>query len=51
MSTISGFNNTAYILATPGFRPLVTKTHAGSLPTCWLNVGRVGIEIHLAPTE
>jgi len=47
---ISGFNNAACILATPGSKPPVTRTHAGSLPACWLGSGRVGLELLLAPT-
>ncbi len=45
MSTISGLTNTAYILATPSSAPPLARTHAGSLPTCWLSFGRMGLEV------
>ena len=41
---ISGLNHAACLLATPGsVRPL-TRRHAGSLLTCWLDVSQVGLE-------
>jgi hypothetical protein len=41
--SISGLNDAACILATPGAgRPLVGR-HAGSLLTGWLGVGQVGL--------
>jgi hypothetical protein len=48
---ISGLNNAACLLATPGFvRPLAGR-HAGSLLTCWLDFSQVGLEPYgLAPT-
>src|SRR5438128_9622983 len=48
---ISGLNDAACILATPGsVRPLAGR-HAGSLLTGWLSVSQVGFEPYwLAPT-
>ena len=41
---ISGLNHAAYLLATPGsVRPL-TGRHTGSLLTCWLDFGQIGLE-------
>jgi hypothetical protein len=41
---ISGLNDAASPLATPGFvRPLAGR-HAGSLLTCWLDLSQVGLE-------
>ncbi len=34
----------------PGFAPFLAETHAGSLRTCWLGFGPVGIEPKLSPT-
>ena len=39
---ISGLNHAACVLATPGSIPPIAGTHAGSLPTGWLGVSRVG---------
>ena len=41
---ISGLNNTACILAAPGSIPPLTRTHTGSLPTCRLGFGRMGLK-------
>ena len=44
ISKISGLNNTACMLATPGsIRPL-TRAHAGLLPACRLDSGRMGLK-------
>jgi hypothetical protein len=48
---ISGLHHAACILTTPGSIPPITETHAGSLLTCWLGVGQVGLEpLRLSPT-
>ncbi len=48
---ISGLNDAACILATPGSIPPITGAHAGSLLTGWLGVSQVGLEPHsLSPT-
>jgi len=42
--SISGLNDAACLVATPGsVRPLAGR-HAGSLLTCWLSVSQVGLE-------
>src|SRR5262245_32090918 len=41
---ISGLNNAACLLATPGFVRPLTRRHAGSLLTCWLDVSQMGLE-------
>ena len=38
---ISGLHHAACVLATSGFVPPITETHAVSLPTCWLSFGQV----------
>ena len=40
---ISGLNDAACLLATPGFVRPLTGRHAGSLLTCWLDVSQVGL--------
>ena len=40
---ISGLNSAACTFATPGFIHPVTGMHAGSLRTCWLGFGPVGL--------
>jgi len=45
---ISGFNSTACTLATPGTEHPITGMHAGSLRTCRLNFGPVGIALLLS---
>jgi hypothetical protein len=48
---ISGLHHAACFLATPGFVPPITGTHAGSLLTGWLGVSQVGLEpLRLSPT-
>ena len=42
---ISGFNSAACTLVTPGSIHPVTGMHAGSLRTCRLNVGPVGLAL------
>ena len=46
---ISGLNLTACTLATPGIEHPITGMHAGSLRTCRLNFGPVGIALSLLP--
>jgi hypothetical protein len=46
---ISGLNLTACTLATPGIEHPITGMHAGSLRTCRLNFGPVGIALLLLP--
>ena len=41
---ISGLNDAAYLLATPGSVRPFTGRHAGSLLTCWLDFSQVGLE-------
>jgi hypothetical protein len=41
---ISGLNDAACVLTTPGFTHPMQAMHAGSLPTGWLGVRRVGCE-------
>ena len=41
---ISGLNNAACFLTTPGFTHPLQAMHTGSLPTGWLGVSRVGFE-------
>jgi hypothetical protein len=41
---ISGLHDAACFLTTPGFTPPILAMHAGSLPTGWLGVRRVGFE-------
>ncbi len=41
---ISGLNDAACFLTTPGFTHPIPAMHAGSLPTGWLGVSRVGFE-------
>jgi hypothetical protein len=41
---ISGLNDAACILATPGSVQPLTGMHAGSLLTCWLGFRQVGLE-------
>ena len=45
---ISGLNHAACVLTTLGFVPLLSETHASSLPACWLGSGRVGCSPHAA---
>ena len=44
----SGLNDTACLLATPGFVRPLTGRHAGSLQTCWLDFSQVGLALHSA---
>ena len=41
---MSGLHDAACFLTTPGSIPTMGGTHAGSLPTGWLGVSRVGCE-------
>ena len=45
-----GVHHAACFIATPGFIPAMTGTHAGSLLTSWLGVRQVGLEHELSPT-
>jgi hypothetical protein len=47
-TSISGFHTTACALTAPGFEHFITEMHAGSLRTCWLGVGPVGLASYLA---
>jgi hypothetical protein len=41
---ISGLNDAACFLTTPGFTHPIPAMHAGSFPTGWLGISRVGFE-------